>query len=580
MKVKAKQLKLAILLSLASSCLPILGHYDVVYAGTHTLSGAQTSEQTISDTAPSVTIDSAYSGTSAGVSVTNTGSGDTTVSSAGSFSGSSSYDDIYAYDVSGAGNLNVIQTAGSIGNITSGISGIYTVNLGTGSTNITQSGGTIIGAAGDGIYATNGIGIPAGTGNITNNATAGTDLNITADGTVSGTQNGISAYNSGKGNTTITVDGSVTGAGTSSSNLTPGINTIGSQITEAATGYGVYAWNNTSAKNMTVTQNGGTISGITGIQAYNNGAGGNTVVAQNAGSISGGTGYGIYAYNDGNAADLTVTQAAGSSMTAGTGISVANHTNAATNTTLVDVAGNITATTGDGIGDMNHSGNVTLTQEAGSTINAYNTGIWAWQNTWDNGTININAAGTINATSSTPAWTWQNPASWSYFCSTSDPGTGIGYYGSSHGGAITPLNITVASTGVINAAIAGIGLFQGGFGDVNIVNNGTITVTPAAAGDATAGGIVAYNTNHWTNMTQAIANNSISITNNGTVTSQNSDAVKAWVQDGGALTVNNSGTLSGTIGISGENNGLTDLSVTQPGGTITGCTSQQKLDTK
>ena len=104
MKVKAKQLKLAILLSLASSCLPILGHYDVVYAGTHTLSGATSSEQTISDNAPVVTIDSGYSGSTAGVSVTNTGSGDTTVSSAGMFSSGSAYSDIYVLDNAGSGN--------------------------------------------------------------------------------------------------------------------------------------------------------------------------------------------------------------------------------------------------------------------------------------------------------------------------------------------------------------------------------------------------------------------------------------------------------------------------------------------
>jgi len=201
----------------------------------------------------------------------------------------------------GNGPLSLTQNTGSI----SGNYGVVIDNIGTENTILTQTAGNIVGTAGDGIYITNGLVF----GDTT--YAYGTDIAINIAGTVSGTQNGISAYNYGSGQMNITSSGIISGAGTTASSAEPN---------NPVSGNGIYANNMTGATDLTISQTAGVISGDSnGIEAINTGSGPTTVAV--AGEVIGGSGAGIHTSGTAGApVDITLNSGAKVSATSGVAI--------------------------------------------------------------------------------------------------------------------------------------------------------------------------------------------------------------------------------------------------------------------
>nr|WP_312196596.1 autotransporter outer membrane beta-barrel domain-containing protein [Brucella anthropi] len=227
----------------------------------------------------------------------------------------------------GQGILAINDGTGSVaitsnGRIT-GTEGIYVTNYGTGSTTVLSSG-TVTGTSGDAIYASNDV-----------NAA---DLIVSqTGGTISGADNGIHTVHGGVGATVIGVASEVNGAGDN----------------------GVWALNSSSATNITITQDAdSTITGYThGIRADNWGTGAVTIttagiVNQTQTGATNNDTYGVYAYNDVSATDISLIQTRGSVSGNWFGMYVNNR---GTGTTTIVSSGNVTATVRAGLYAFNAS---------------------------------------------------------------------------------------------------------------------------------------------------------------------------------------------------------------------------------
>lgn len=226
------------------------------------------------------------------------------------------------------GSMAVLLAAGSV---TGGQHGINAQNAGTGALSVTTAG-TVTGTANTGIHATN--------------ATTATDLSVTQiGGSVTGQMNGISAINSGSGETTITTAGTVSGNG----------------------GDGLYIYNTPTTTDLTITQTGGSITGSAGGIATENDGKGATVIAM-AGTIAGTTDAGVYISNSTTTTSLTITQTAGSIGGATDGLSAKNN---GSGPTAVTIAGTVTGGTGAGISTRTFAGNlVTINLNNGADVSA------------------------------------------------------------------------------------------------------------------------------------------------------------------------------------------------------------------
>lgn len=203
------------------------------------------------------------------------------------------------------GPVSLTQNTGSI----SGNYGVVIANIGKENTILTQTAGNIVGTAGDGLYITNGLVF----GNTT--YAYGTDTAIHIAGTVSGTQNGISAYNYGSGQMDITSSGIISGAGTTASSAVPPFG-----VNNPVSGNGIYANNMTGATDLTIRQTAGVISGDSnGIEAINTGSGPTTVAV--AGEVTGGTGAGIHTSGTAGA-PVDITLNSGAKVSAASGVAI------------------------------------------------------------------------------------------------------------------------------------------------------------------------------------------------------------------------------------------------------------------
>ena len=153
--------------------------------------------------------------------------------------------------------------------------------------------------------------------------------------------------------------------------------TNASQLT-AATGYALYArasgdFGGTPGS-VTINTNGA-LSGTNGIRAHNSGTGAVTITAN--GNVTATTSFGIYANNfSPNGTNLTVTTAAGITVSGTSGIFASN---AGTGALTITANGNVTGTSGTGIdastSAIGISTNLTVTTAAGSTVSGDGTGI-------------------------------------------------------------------------------------------------------------------------------------------------------------------------------------------------------------
>lgn len=186
-------------------------------------SGGASSDFTVT-TAAGTTV----SGGSGGISATNAGIGELTVTANGDVTGTSGYGIVAqngsAADPAGT-NVTVTTAAGTM--VSGGSTGIFARNFGSGATAVAVNG-DVTSATGSAILAQNGsAGTPAGT-DVTVTTAAGTNVN--------GDNNGILARNFGNGALNVEVNGDV--AGTRNDGIRAyheGTGTIGITIAESGT---------------------------------------------------------------------------------------------------------------------------------------------------------------------------------------------------------------------------------------------------------------------------------------------------------------------------------------------------------
>lgn len=417
------------------------------------------------------------------------------------------------------------------------------------------------------------------------NGTSATDLTLTqsAGSTVSApNDNCISVNNTGSGSTSVSLDGTVTngyrdGVWVSAAGTDTTINLGSSSIINGQrSGVDV----STTGKSLTITQAAGsTVTGSVnyGIQAVNNGTGATNISI--AGNVTGGNNDGVFFQNTSNDnGDLTITQAAGSTITGsnengGCGIRANNIGNGAVYISVagnvtgptwgikaltdggdinVNVSGNVTATTTNGNSDAetgigirldsynpDSSANEIVTQEAGSTITGEIAGIdCAYQQ--GSGSITITTSGTVNG------GTWG----------------GIGAYNNSNADAVTVTQLAGKITGS-----TGVNLYDGGNGNITVTQSaGAVIIGDDGSGGGLGIGVYNCGTNTDSIITTAGSvtggsnGGGISITNAGTVT--------------GNLTVTQTGgTITGGYGVGAEDDNTNKIiTINQTGGTITGTT--------
>jgi uncharacterized protein with beta-barrel porin domain len=314
----------------------------------------------------------------------------------------------------------------------------------------------------------------------------GTDLTVTAAAgtTVSGIDFGIYARNYfGRGALTITANGNVTGVSVA----------------------GIYARNESSGTDLTVTTGAGTVAGRSGILAHNFGTGAVTV------TTNGDVGGGIFATNNApfvpnNGTSLSVTTAAGTTVSGGI---YAN--NFGTGALTITANGNVTRTIGEGIFARNNYGtDLTVTTGAGTTVSGSTNGISA--RNYGTGALTITANGNVTGTS----------------------GRGINAY-NSYGTNAYGTNLTVTTRAGTTVSGGAYGIFA--------VNSGTGALTITANGDVTGTsgrGITTLNSSAGTDLTVTTAA--------GTTVSGGGDGIVARNDGSGALTVTVAGTVSGGSG--------------------------------
>ena len=317
------------------------------------------------------------------------------------------------------------------GTVLGASSGITAINYGNFAINI-MADGTVTGTAGDGIYASN--------------SGSGTYLSITtgAGSTITGSTNGINAYNKGTGYTSITANGDVTG--TSSD--------------------GIYAKNSHYGTHLTITTGAGSmVSGSTnGIDARNYGSGTLSITVN--GAVMGTAGYGIRGLEETYAADgVEIITGVGSTITGDTGGIYAS--NATENGLSITVNGDVTGANGNGI-------SAHTTSPAGGGIG-----------------INVHATGAVlGASSGIAAFNYSNYDGLAITMNGAVTGTaGDGIYVRNNGN--TYLTITTGAGSTISGGTNGIDARNYGNGALTITNAGTITgATGIAVTDSSGGGTI------------------------------------------------------------------------------------------
>lgn len=308
----------------------------------------------------SVTIDTsagALSGNDDGIIALHYGTGDATITTADiSASGD---DGIYLYNSAAGGNISIDSSAGAI---TANGDGIYSVQLSTTGGTSTIVTGDVTAITANAIFAY----AAPNSGDVSIDSSAGSLLGT----------NGVFAYNSGSGSTTITT----------------------ADITGTA-GSGIASYSGPNTTGVTIDSSAGSVSGTSyGIYAVNLGVGDTTVIT---GNVSASTRHGVYAVNGATAGDITIDTSAGAVTATAPGFTAGI---LAINSSPT---GNVTVTTGDvtsvyGIATGSYGTNtVTVT----GTVVGSAAGVYSISGTGSN--ITITASGSIIAptaitTDSTP----------------------------------------------------------------------------------------------------------------------------------------------------------------------------------
>jgi len=275
-------------------------------------------------------------------------------------------------------------------------------------------------------------------------------LNIVADNTLDINSSGVGFDITGSGSSidfsqesgssiigTTGVDAKKYGAGSNTVTVAGNVTGDGD--------YGIFAYNDAAAADVTIEQAAGTITGTShGIRVDNYGTGAATIITAGTVTQTGTSydSYGVYAYNAPTATDITLTQTSGT---------VSGHyygmygNNQGIGSTIISSAGNVTATDIAGVAAYNGAAtkDIRISQTAG-TITGGDYGIYAANQ--GTGTTSITVGGTVNG------------------------GTGAGIE------SVTSNETTIAitSTGIVGAS-SGIAIRNGGSGNAVVTSAGTVT---------------------------------------------------------------------------------------------------------
>ncbi|MFZ5672644.1 MAG: beta strand repeat-containing protein, partial [Pseudomonadota bacterium] len=405
-----------------------------------------------------------------------------------------------------------ISTAGAI---TGGARGIHARNDGEGNLSVTANG-AVTGNTGDGIYAQNygtDLTIVTGAGSEIDGGDEGIDavnqgsgkLDITANGTVTGANDGLLAYNSGDGTDLLIT----TGAGSGIEGGDSGIyadNQGSGRLEITANGKvtggdrdGIYGRND--GGDLIITANAGSEidGGDEGIDAVNNGSGELRVTAD--GKVTGAND-GLLAFNSGNGTHLRIVTGAQSEITGGnSGIFADNYGKGDLD---IKAYGKVTGNDGDGIYarnsyDTDNGVDLKIVTGAQSSVTGSKYGINA--KSYGTGDLVIRADGAVTGETEdgifAHAYYGRNltiTTGAGSDISGSDDGidaenTGIGDLTITVGGKVTgigsdgidalnegvDLTITAEAGSVINAEYEGIQGDNRGTGNLTIIANGAIT---------------------------------------------------------------------------------------------------------
>lgn len=456
----------------------------------------------------------------------------------------------------GAGGVNLgnltTTTQGTVNLTTTGNAshGIASGAAGGSSTTITTSIGTTITTSGT---ASNGIAV-------TNGATGGA-INITTPGTITTTgagSVGIAALNIGGATTINTGTVSVTGAGPTAGiyavNAGGTVDVTTSGVT-ATNGIGVLAFSNgPGSGNVNVTSTGAITSALNAI--YAGSQFGNTTV--NAGGLVTVTAAGANAINlAGTTGNLTLTSSGiTASGAGGYGIYARN----TTGTISLTDTGTITSG-GYGIYSLSTGGSTTVNVNNIAASNGYDAIYSISQNN-----LSITASGLLTATGAPDADGIQGAAIAGALtiqaANITADDDGINVYGGA--------GATVTTTGTITAGDEGMEVVTGAAGNAVVtvnninavgINNDAIRVTAGGTATINVNGAVLGGSTSGTGAgidVEASAATTITISGGASVGSMSDYAIETV--GAGATTINNSGTITGRITLSGNDDVINNLS--------------------
>lgn len=487
------------------------GTVSVTTTGTNSYGiGVATSNGSVTiNTSTGTTINTTGNG-SFGIGTYSAGGNALTITSAGTISTSGiGGTGIVAVNNGGATTINAGQITVTGGGATSGI---YVQNNG-GTIDITTSGVSAING-----YGVRAFSIGAGSG----------DVNVTTTGAISTSNFGIAA-GSQFGNTNINA---------------------GEQITATGVGiFGIYAFSATG--NIAVSTNGVTAAGA-GSNGILAGLTAGAISVTDTGTITTG-GLGVYAYSTGSSTNVTV-----NNVSAGTyGIYAygATGNTVTTNGDVTAVNTAIGAYAGGGSITVTTNGAVTSTGAAADAIFAAGP---ASINITTNGTVTTTGAGDADGIQAY-SYTGSSTITATNITATDD---GINTYGQT--------GVTITSTGTITSGDEGIEAFTGAAANatvtVNNVNaitsdNDAIRVTAGAGSTITVNGAVlggATSINGAGIDVRGGAPSVINVNTGGSVGALSDFAIDN--RGAGATTLNNSGTITGSIVLSGGSDSLNNLS--------------------
>ena len=442
------------------------------------------------------------SGGKKAILVDNDGNGATSVTTAGTVTGTTE-DAIF---IDNAATTTGATVNANSGTVTGNTNGVYIDHKGTGAVTIIGAA-SITGTTLDGIFV--------------DNTSSGSNISITTNGAILGDDRGIRANNDGTGTTSIITTGTVTGT----------------------TQQGIYAFNNATATDITVNTGAGTVTGNTyGIHVNSLSAGDLSISA--IGSVIGTTEDGIYVDHDGTGSSSISAMGA---VAAAKNAIYAELAATALNMSIISGTGNVNGGLIGIFANNLGTGTTTVTTGSGTVTGTADHGVYALGQGTD---VTVNT-GSGAITGNTHAIYAENNGGGDTIVTTSGAVSGTAN-GVTVSNGVTSNDITIdAGAGAITAANLGISSVNNGTGSTTITTAGDVTATSGTGISATnAGTSLDINVNSGT-VSGAVYGIQATNTGSGITTITNAGTIAGGSNSiligGGSTTVNNSGTLNGDV---------------------------------